>query len=218
MGSIFIEGLPCSGKSTLVKALAAAGTSVQYELGKILPREAFPGNGQTVQEVAEIDRWFIRQEGLRRPIATTTVFDRSYFTHLCYAFAYSRLTGLQTAHQTVMSYREALLAGNLFLPDGLVIVHVEPEVSVQRQLKKLRDGVSRGLPGFWRTIEFLSDFNAAYRWLVASMNGIPVITIDGNLDPERKLAVFQQWTGELSKCPQPTLNFPLFLEHMEYEK
>lgn len=74
---IFIEGLPCAGKSLLVNALAEQGDSVCFELGKVLSREDFPGNGKSLDEVERINNWFISREAERMNDNKLTFYDRS---------------------------------------------------------------------------------------------------------------------------------------------
>ncbi|MGK0663977.1 AAA family ATPase [Serratia marcescens] len=189
---IFIEGLPCAGKSLLVNALAAQGTSVCFELGKVLSRADFPGNGLSVAEVEKINEWFIAKE-CERMRGKAHYFDRSYFTHLCYAYAYGRFMSLDIFPATVKKYAEKISDGGLPLPWGIVYVDIESKESIARQENKIATRVSRGLPAFWRNEQFLNDTCDAYQNLFSSCFDIPVLSIDARLSTQAKLNQLNEW-------------------------
>jgi thymidylate kinase len=190
---IFIEGLPCAGKSLLIKALEAQGESVCFELGKMLNRDDFPGNGQSLDEVELINHWFIRKESERMKENPSLFFDRSYLTHLCYAYAYSRWTSLDIFESTVTMYANKIVEGSLPKPERVIYVDICSQESIARQEKKMTDQVSRGLPAFWRSERFLDDTRYAYQKLFTSMTGIPVLSINAELNTKDKLKKLQRW-------------------------
>jgi thymidylate kinase len=174
MGMIFIEGLPCAGKSELIKTLKGNGESVCDELGKLLRREEFPGNGKTLKQIEEIDRWFINKEEWRMSDLSKKFFDRSYFTHICYAYAYSHWISLPSFKPTVNRYQERVLNGGLSVPEYVIYIDVSSQESIDRQLNKIITGISKGLPDFWRDKSFLENTRLAYEKLWQSLLNIPV--------------------------------------------
>jgi thymidylate kinase len=181
---IFLEGLPGAGKSTLLDHLGLRGIPVVHELGYVLDPTDFPGDGASVDEILAIDDWFIEKEKERMENASG-VFDRSYFTHLTYAYGYSRFMGLPSFEPTVRKYQSVIKAGQLHLPDGIIYVDVPPELSIERQETRMRLGVL-ALKGFWMDQHFLADLREAYDMLFQSCKGIPTVRIDGTLTSENQ--------------------------------
>ncbi len=177
MSRLFLEGLPGAGKSTALNIIAEHNVPVVQELGLTLGPDGFPGNGQTIEEILEIDDWFIGQEE-RRTQVSEGVYDRSYFTHLTYAYGYGRYTELQSLEPTVEKYRRAVALGRLAIPTAIAYIDVEPELSIERQEKRIRSGVPP-LDSFWMDKSFLSDLRDAYECLFQSCESIPVLRQDG---------------------------------------
>lgn len=190
---IFIEGLPCAGKSLLIRALEARGESVCFELGKTLNKDDFPGDGTTLEEVNRINRWFIQKESERMKQKTSLFFDRSYLTHLCYAHAYSRWISLDILEPTVMMYAEKIEDGSFPKPERVIYVDISSKESILRQEDKITKKISRGLPAFWRSEIFLNDTRHAYQKLFAAMNDIPILSINAELNTKEKLNKIQHW-------------------------
>ncbi|WP_017891785.1 AAA family ATPase [Serratia sp. S4] len=195
---IFIEGLPCAGKSLLVNALAEQGDSVCFELGKVLSREDFPGNGKSLDEVERINNWFISREAERMNDNKLIFYDRSYFTHLCYAYAYSRWASLDIFESTVRMYADKIADGSLPKPECVIYVDISSVESIVRQKKKIANRITKGLPEFWRCESFLNDTLYAYQHLFTSIIGIPLLVIDAKLKTEEKVSQLKQW---LVNCP-----------------
>lgn len=209
---IFIEGLPCAGKSLLVNALAEQGNSVCFELGKVLNRADFPGNGRSLDEIEKINDWFIAKECERMQGEIAHYFDRSYFTHLCYAYAYDRFMSLDIFSTTVKKYEEKISDGRLPLPWGVVYVDIESKESIARQKNKIAMRVSRGLPAFWRNEQFLNDTQYAYQSLFSSFFDIPVIYIDARLGTQAKLNKLNEWMPGVVARHGTAINFNSFIE------
>ncbi|TAI85834.1 hypothetical protein [Pectobacterium versatile] len=212
---IFIEGLPCAGKSLLIDALHMRGESVCLELGKIFKRNEFPGNGRTPEEVGYINHWFIDKEHERMRCNISSFFDRSYFTHFCYAYAYSQLTSLDTFESTMKMYEEKISSGVLPKPKYIVYVDVDSEISILRQNKKISDLVSCGLPPFWRDKKFLDDTRYAYKQLFSSISGIPILTIDAEISTEEKVNELQFWMLNTPINDRSVIDFDAFIRKIK---
>lgn len=180
---IFVEGLPCAGKSLLVKHLEQQGHNVVHELGRTINPNDFPGNGTTLDEILKIDDWFIRHESDRSN--RTGVYDRSFLTHVTYAYAYGIYRGTQSFRPTVERYIDAIEAERLMLPDAITLIDIEPEESIERQVIRVASG-RRPLDDFWSDIEFLGNLRRAYGSLLVKCMGIEVVFIDGHSTTEEK--------------------------------
>lgn len=187
MARRFIEGLPCAGKSLLTKRIKSMGGSVVHELGRIIPSNNFPGNGGNVAEVLEIDDWFIQKEGERLTSSDTAYFDRSYLTHLAYAYAYGRYKGIPSLEATVQKYSQALNDNRLVMPEGIIYLEISPEESIQRQAIRIKMG-SKALDNFWSDKSFLNDIEYAYQRLFDSIDNVCLLQLSGELSTEEKYA------------------------------
>lgn len=182
MKRLFVEGLPGAGKSTVVDIIQKQNIPVMKELGYLINHDEFPGNGQTVEEVLEIDDWFIDKEEARTAMKNG-IFDRSYFTHLTYAYAYGRHKNLRSMEKTIDKYSNALNIGRLAVPDSIAYIDIEPELSIERQRKRAWSGVPP-LDAFWEDKIFLQDLREAYDELFNACENIPISYHDGSLDSE----------------------------------
>lgn len=182
----FIEGLPCAGKSLLTKELERNGNHVVHELGRTIPRDSFPGDGSSVDEIEKINEWFIDKESTRLSSNLNGYFDRSFFTHLVYAYAYEKFSGIKSFHKTVDRYRDALDSGRLILPDEVVYIDEEVKTSIERQLFKISIG-RVALASFWRDETFLKNTVRGYESLLENLKGIDIITLDAEMSTEEKM-------------------------------
>lgn len=192
MGLInYIEWLPCAGKSLLIKKLEANNEKVVHELWRILKKEEFPWDWRSVEEVNLIDKRFINKESLRYGLIDdkdwNVYFDRSFLTHLSYAYAYSKFTNLPFLKNTIKLYEKALEDWNLIVPDTIVNISVPSTISIQRQKEKIKDNPHKALPYFFREKSFLDNLLYAYSKLYESYTW-NFIDIDWRLTTEEKLA------------------------------
>jgi thymidylate kinase len=178
---IFIEGLPGAGKTTTSKILREKNVPVARDFGLANGADDYPGNGTTVEEILAIDDWFIAKEAERME-STEGIFDRSYLGNLTYAYAYGRLLGLDSLKPTTKKYEHAIAIGKLALPEGLVYIDIDPELSVKRQHKRVGEGIPL-LDDFWRDKHFLQDLRDSHIALFSSCSNIPVVTISGESKP-----------------------------------
>ena len=187
----YVEWLPCAGKSLLIKALEKNKCNVIHELWRVLNKKDFPGDGKSLDEIRNIDNWFVDKEWQRYiwlPISNENIyFDRSFLTHLAYAYAYSRFTKIKSFKDTVHTYEKALDDGILFSPDVIINIKVPSDISIQRQNEKILQNPNKALPYFWRDKQFLNDLLYAYSKLYESYKG-NFIEIDGKLTTEEKLS------------------------------
>lgn len=181
MARKFIEGLPCAGKSTLIKRLETDNEHIVHELGRVIPANEFPGNGSSCQEIKQIDSWFIDKEAQRIHDNQDGYFDRSYLTHLAYAYAYSRLTGLNSFEQTIGDYQNATTEEKIVPPDEIIYIKESPEESIKRQLRRIQLG-HRALDKFWRDEYFLKDTVLAYEAIMECTENVSITILD-SLDP-----------------------------------
>lgn len=186
MERAFIEGLPCAGKSTLAKYIEYKGGSVIHELGRVIPPGEFPGNGATVEEVLRIDDWFIEKEHLRTS-QNSGYFDRSYLTHLAYAYAYGKYKDIPTLGKTTDKYKRAIDTGLLPVPEQIIYIDIRPEESVLRQDVRVKLG-HKALDPFWHDTCFLSDMKNAYETLLTTADGVDIEVVDALLATEDKYA------------------------------
>ncbi len=184
MARIVIEGLPCAGKSLLIKELESRDYDVVHELGRVISKDSFPGNGTNNREIKKIDEWFIKKEAERMK-TENAFFDRSYLTHLTYAFAYESLANEKTFVNTVKRYQDKI-ESVLPIPDTIIYVSIEPLESIARQENKIAINPKKALPWFWRDISFLKRTARAYTALLSSTSGINIISLDARLDTTKK--------------------------------
>ena len=186
----YVEWLPCAWKSLLIKQLEKNKENVVHELWRVLSKNEFPWNGKNVDEINAIDRWFIDKESKRYEgvdlSGKNIYFDRSFLTHLAYAYAYSRFMNIPSLKNTVKSYENALNDGKLIVPDTIINISISSEISIQRQEEKMNINPSKALPFFWRDKKFLDDLFYAYSKLYESYDW-RLIDIDGRLATEEKL-------------------------------
>lgn len=185
----YIEWLPCAGKSFLIKALEQESKHIIHELGRVLDKSEFPWDGKTVQEIKNIDHRFIQKEherGLNLPEWKTIYFDRSFFTHLTYAYAYSRLLKIPSFQTTVELYQKAIDENKLMVPNLTIDINISSEDSILRQNHKIQANPRKALPWFWRDKDFLNDILDAYISLYKNYTW-SLITIDAWFTTEEKL-------------------------------
>lgn len=218
MGIIFIEGLPCAGKSELIKILKGNGESVCDELGKLVRREEFPGNGKTLEKIEEIDRWFMKKEEWRMSDLSKKFFDRSYFTHLCYAYAYCLWISLPSFKPTVNRYQERVMNGDLSIPEYVIYIDVSSQESIDRQFNKIVTGISKGLPEFWRDKSFLENTSLAYERLWQSLLNIPVCRLDGTLSTQEKSSQLKEWLQKQTPSQKRQIDFKRYIQLMENQQ
>lgn len=206
-GKVFIEGLPCAGKSLLVKALQENGNHVVHELGRVLPRGSFPGDGKNADEIEKINEWFIDRESDRITNNTYGYFDRSFFTHLVYAYAYEKFSGIESFHRTIDQYQIALDERRLTLPDKVIYIYENPSISIERQLFKISIG-RVALASFWRDEIFLRDTIVGYTALLESLSGVNTIILDAEMTTEEKLSKLKK--DRLNKCGKKSIDLVAF--------
>lgn len=187
----YVEWLPCAGKSLLVKDLEKNRCKVVHELWRVLAKEDFPWNWKNLEEIRNIDNRFIDKEWKRYiwiPSSFENVyFDRSFLTHLTYAYAYSKFMNIPSFKGTVIKYKEAIEDGVLISPDVIINVNVPSDISIQRQNEKIALNPNKALPYFWRNKQFLNDVLYAYSKLFESYEW-KIIELDGKLTTEEKLS------------------------------
>lgn len=192
MGLIFIEGLPCAGKSLLTKYLELKGEHTVPELGRVIKKEEFPGDGENKTEIEKIDEWFIIKETERFRKNSSGIFDRSYFTHLSYAYAYTRYKQIDSFSTTVQKYARAISQGELLLPDIIIYIDIDPLTSILRQNKKIDKSAPKALANFWRKESFLKDMSLAYFNIFKVAKNILILKIDGHQSTEEKYLSIQE--------------------------
>ncbi|MGH2448535.1 MAG: AAA family ATPase [Chloroflexota bacterium] len=182
MTRIFVEGLPGAGKTTTSKALRKRNVPVARDFGLANGAEDYPGNGKTIEEILAIDDWFIEKEAQRME-STEGIFDRSYLGNLTYAYAYGRFLGLNSLKPTTKKYEHAISIGQLALPEGLVYIDIDSELSIERQHKRTSEGIPL-LDEFWQDKHFLNDLRDSHTALFNSCSNISIVTISGESEPD----------------------------------
>ena len=185
----YIEGLTCAWKSLLTKALEKEWEKVQHELWRVLNKSDFPGDWKNLEEIFKIDRRFIEQEqkrGINWQEKEKIFFDRSFLTHLTYAYAYSKHTKIPSFEWTIRLYQEAIEYKKLIIPDTIVDIIISSENSIKRQENKIQANPQKALPTFWRDKFFLNNILYAYTKLYEAYNWL-VIQLDSNLSTSEKL-------------------------------
>jgi len=209
MTRVFIEGLPGAGKTTTSKILTQKGLPVARDFGLAQGAEDYPGNGTSVDEILAIDNWFIDQEAERMK-SDVGIFDRSYLGNLTYAYAYSRLLGLDSLKPTTEKYKHAIEIGKLALPEGLVYIDVDPELSIKRQHQRVSEGTPL-LEEFWRDKGFLQDLRDSHVALFEACIDMPIITLDGEMNSTAVARDIASFYISLESTP-PTSESQLLLD------
>jgi thymidylate kinase len=213
---VFIEGLPGAGKTTTSKLLRQQGIPVARDFGLAQGADDYPGNGTTVNEILAIDDWFIRQEAERMK-STRGIFDRSYLGNLTYAYAYGRLLGVDSLRHTVKKYEHAIEIGKLALPEGLVYIDIEPELSIERQHQRVNEGIPL-LDDFWRDRFFLQDLRDSHVALFDACGDIPLVTLDGEAGPPtvaHSIASFYTKLETAAPASTPRMDLDQYLADLE---
>lgn len=216
MARIFIEGLPGAGKTTTSKILRQKGIPVARDFGLAQGAEDYPGNGTSVDEILAIDDWFIKQEAERMK-SDIGIFDRSYLGNLTYAYAYGRLLGIDSLKPTTEKYKHAIEIGKLALPEGLVYIDIDPELSIERQHQRVNEGIPL-LEDFWRDKKFLQDLRESHSALFKACIDMPIITLDGEENTTvvaRDIASFYTSFESTPPTSQPQLHLSEYLADLE---
>jgi hypothetical protein len=180
MKKIFIEGLPGAGKTTLTTLLRKEGFPVAPDFGLANHSSDYPGDGTTIEEILAIDDWFIVKESVRMR-SEAGIFDRSYLGNLAYAYAYGHNMKINSLKFTIKKYEQAIKLGKLALPEGVVYIDIDPELSIERQYRRVYEG-RHLLEEFWRDKFFLQDTRDAYQALFESCTDIIVLPLDGETE------------------------------------
>lgn len=216
MNRVFIEGLPGAGKTTTTKFLRESGLPVAQDFGLVHGADDYPGNGTTIDAILAIDDWFIDKESERMK-SDADIFDRSYLGNLTYAYAYGRHMRLDSFKPTVIKYEQALALGKLALPEGLVYIDVDPEISIERQYKRVDEGVPL-LDDFWRDKSFLQDLRDAHHALFEACINITTLVIDGEIASPiiaNRVASFYSSLNKITAPPEPQLQFNQYIASLE---
>jgi thymidylate kinase len=216
MKRLFVEGLPGAGKTTTSKILKEKQVPVARDFGLAHGADDYPGNGTSIESILAIDDWFISKESERMQ-SDSGIFDRSYLGNLTYAYAYSRLRGLDSLRPTVSKYEKAVTLGRLALPEGLVYVDIDPELSIERQYKRVNEGVPL-LDDFWRDRFFLQDLRDSYNTLFNSCTGIPLLRLDGQNEIASiadNIASFYDSLDTISPPLEPRLQLGQYVTSLE---
>lgn len=163
---VFLEGLPGSGKTTVMVSLAAALGRRCVAVPEVNPVPVDHHTSCVLQPSAHT-RWYLERELRRNRLAATlaeqkapvlAVFDRSYLSVLAYCWAKTHITGTQEWYE----HARAIF-------DGEVRSHLDPahtilllNVTINTSLKRRRDKQDRSFEHDWYEPEFLDALNAFY--------------------------------------------------------
>lgn len=212
MTKIFLEGLPGAGKTTTCKNLRIANVPIAPEFGLAQSAEDYPGDGTTVEEILAIDDWFIDVES-KRMKSNRGIFDRSFLGNLTYAYAYGKLKRLDSLRPTVQKYEKALELGRLTLPQAVVYIDVSPELSIERQHKRVEQGTPL-LDGFWRDKLFLQDLRDSHVSLFGACTELPLLWLDAEVEitvTTQRIADFYKSFDGNGPNTRPTLNLDHYI-------
>jgi len=213
---VFIEWLPWAGKSTLTKWLESANKSVVHELWRVIWSEKFPGNGKTLEDINQIDLRFIKKEISRMQKGRSSniiFFDRSFFSHITYAYAYSKHMWLQSFKKTVLLYHQMVKDNMLLLPDYLIYMVIREQTSIFRQVNRVNNW-SNKLPDFWMDKNFLKDLLLAYEWLLYNFNGKKICINWEKNSIKEQLSQVLSLTKASKTCWRKELDFDWYLKYL----
>lgn len=171
MAKLFLDGLPGVGKTTVCHQLNKLGIQTIPDISAKVRQRDFPGDGVNLETSIEILSWFIIKEQER--LKYEGVFDRSFLSHLAYAYAYEKFQNLQGLFSRYLDTFEDLIAcDTLRLPDKMVILTTEvPKISRDRLIYRSSQSGRSWLPFFWYDAGFRVNYFNLLSTLSACFSG-----------------------------------------------
>jgi thymidylate kinase len=174
---LIVEGLPGAGKTSAIARICHLTDSI------VLPEldHVVEAPDRDNCEWAKLQRWYVERERARQAALNSllrqgrsVIQDRCVLSTLAFAYAESKECSVERTKQTA-----ALLAGapRFTLPDTLLLMYVDIEVSLQRR-ESFR-GSTTYKPWFDR--QFLQRLDEYYRVVVPRLLPCPTIEIDTTL-------------------------------------
>lgn len=203
---VVLEGTPGSGKTT---ALALLASRNELLLLPELDHVTMLGASREVIESSLLERWYIKTE-LNRQLAIREELksgkfiyqDRSVLGTIAFAYASSMMNN---DHLGFIRFTELLLneaLNKLLLPDAMVILLVNQQISLQRR-RKFR---YRKQYSLWFNTEFLSHYETFYRSHVHHVVPIHLDVLDTSHDSPNMIAGFLKQTLTERGCFPPGSN------------
>jgi hypothetical protein len=176
-GLTAVDGLPGVGKSTLLYGLAAA-LPIAPEVA-VLRRRGSAMDGSTLDESRRIASGFLADEVARIAGLPALVLDRSWLSHLAYAWAFEATAGQPGLYRSVYDRTDRLLS------DGLLqrpLRSVLLERSAEPSARRTPSGFS-ALPDFYSEPNFKRLWTEWWSLLEASGAHLDRLSVDP--DPVR---------------------------------
>jgi thymidylate kinase len=157
---IVLEGLPGAGKSSNIRRLINE-----------LPALAIPGESRlflrTLGNYKLIDKYYWLNEEIKTRLAKSfqapiVLFDRCYVSALAYAYALTSVRGhhrgFEECYEEQLSwYRRSMVEGRLVRPDLIIVLDVNPHISVSRKPN------AHDFDDVWADIECLKAMRNYYK-------------------------------------------------------
>lgn len=171
---LVVEGLPGAGKTSAIARVCHLTDSI------VLPEldHVVEAPDRDNCEWDELQRWYVERERGRQAVlhsllqqGRSVIQDRCVLSTLAFAYAESGESSVERTRQTA-----ALLAGTpaFTLPDTLLLMYVDIEVSLQRRESFRGSATYRT----WFDRHFLQRLDEYYRLVVPHLLPCPTITLD----------------------------------------
>lgn len=185
---IYIEGISCAGKSTLIKAI----TDSHSDIKKINEWPDVVDNSITIDEFCRLNDEQKNSTAQKFDKKGVVLVDRSYASTLAYNFIQFVHDKSQEYLKSISWFLKSKSEGKLISPDLYVLISVDKKTSIKR---------AKELGRYNQNIAWYIDPELGtqyYRDFFKLMEpGVPVLELNGTEPIEKNISTFWEFVGEV---------------------
>jgi len=170
---VYFEGLPGTGKTTLVTQLANSRPDI------LVPVNEYVHPGKDIPENYKNQRFFMENDELKykaaRESGRRSLVDRGHLSTVLYTHAYRQIRGDQDLSYVDDWYTGKILKDKM-LPDMYILLDIPPELSMARRIRELDPDNN-----IWDHLQALNFARENYpRYMGLFEPSVPVLTLSSH--------------------------------------